>query len=166
MSEDLCSFNGCSFGRASAQKFPVPELGVFAACFVSLDMTTPCLPSASRRFASLVVALCCLAPAVFAAAAVAAETVTKSFDIPANSADKTLRLFSVQSGVEVVFGTATAAQVRTNAVKGDYAPREALDRLIDGTGLIVVANEKTGALTVSRGPKGQRVAPTSNHPND
>jgi outer membrane receptor protein involved in Fe transport len=118
-------------------------------------MTTPDFLSAVPRLALRWLAVCGVALAATAAAAEA----LKSFDIAAGTAVKTLRQFSEQSGLEVVFGTATAAQVRTNPVKGDFAPREALRQLLDGTGLQVVANERTGALTVSRDPNVQRATP-------
>jgi len=40
--------------------------------------------------------------------------------------------------------------VRTNALKGNYAPREALAHLVSGTELFVVQDERTGALAVDR----------------
>lgn len=86
-------------------------------------------------------------------------TAAKAFDLPADIGDKSLSRFAVQAGVEVVFGSATAAQVRTNAVKGTYDAREALDLLLANTGLVVVRDEKTGALTVSRDPNAVRAAP-------
>ncbi|MES2696370.1 MAG: STN domain-containing protein, partial [Verrucomicrobiota bacterium] len=82
----------------------------------------------------------------------AATNGTRAFNLPAEKGDVALRRFSEQAGVEVVFGTATAAQVRTNPVSGNFAPREALTLMLDGTGLVVTPNEKTGALTVSRDP--------------
>ena len=113
------------------------------------------LPHVSRRFASVLSALCCF---IVALPAIAAAAPIRAFDIPAGAADKALKQFVAQSGVELIFGTAAAAQATTNAVKGNYAPREALTLLLQGTGLVVVANEKTGALTVSRDPKALRTA--------
>jgi outer membrane receptor protein involved in Fe transport len=86
-------------------------------------------------------------------------TALKAFDLPADTGDKSLSRFAVQAGVEVVFGSATAAQVRTNAVKGTYDARQALDLLLANTGLVVARDEKTGALTVSRDPNAVRAAP-------
>ena len=85
----------------------------------------------------------------------AARAFAGPIDIPAGTADKTLRLFSEQTGIPVAFGTASAAQTRTNAVKGDLAPREAIARLLEGTGLVMTANEKSGAYTISRDPAAQ-----------
>ena len=100
-----------------------------------------------------------LALGAFAAnAATAAEATPRPFDLPADNAAKTLRLFSEQAGVPVVFGTDTAAQVRTNAVKGTLPPMVALTQMLVDTGLVVAANEKTGALMVSRSPNAPGVA--------
>jgi len=118
----------------------------------------------SRRFARITLWLALGALAVNAA--IAAEAAPKSFDLPADNAAKTLRLFSEQAGVPVVFGTDTAAQVRTNAVKGTLPPLVALTQMLADTGLVVAANEKTGALMVSRSPNAPRAAPiTGDRPN-
>ena len=96
----------------------------------------------------------------------AAESAARRFDVPADAAVKTLRQFSEQAGVPVVFGTETAAQVRTNAVQGTFPATVALERMLAGTGLVATANERTGALTVARAPSpppvpnAPRAAPT------
>src|SRR4051812_27492481 len=105
-------------------------------------MLPPSVPSFSWRCASIAVILCVLFPPAIAPLALAAETPAKSFDLPSEPGDKALKRFIAQSGVEVVFGSATAALVTTNAVKGDLPPREAIARMLKDTGLIVVANEK------------------------
>ena len=74
---------------------------------------------------------------------------------------KSVNGIELKSGIPVVFGTATAAQVRTNSVQGELTPTEAMARLLANTGLVVTANEKTGALTVSRDPNSQRAAPVA-----
>lgn len=96
--------------------------------------------------------------AICAAARLLGAEAAKEFDLPAGAADAALKRFAEQAGTPVVFGTETAARVRTNTVKGSFAPREALARLLDGTGLIVTANERTGGFTVSRDPNAQRAA--------
>lgn len=95
-----------------------------------------------------------------AALAWAAE-VRRSFDVPAGPAEKSLKTFSTQSGVEVVFSTAAADSVKTNAIKGELLPREALDRMLSGTGLVVAPNGQNGGLMVVRDPNVSRAAPAS-----
>ncbi|MBI2250669.1 MAG: TonB-dependent receptor, partial [Brevundimonas diminuta] len=60
---------------------------------------------------------------------------------------------------ETLFAAEAVRGVRTAAVKGEFTPKEALDRMLDGTGLMVVQDEKTGALAVKRdsGPNAERV---------
>ncbi|MGH8020264.1 MAG: hypothetical protein ACREIA_18690 [Opitutaceae bacterium] len=55
--------------------------------------------------------------------------------------------------------------VKTNPVKGAFTPREALDRLVADTGLVVTENKSDGAFAIARGSasdrKGQRATPTA-----
>lgn len=90
----------------------------------------------------------------------AAEPARISFDLPAATADKSLKLFSEQSGLEVLFLTETATAVRTNAVKGHFTAREAVDRMLAGTNLKAAQNEKTGAVRIvpNADPNAPRVA--------
>ncbi len=128
---------------------------------VFLLMTSAIDPPASPRL-GLRIILAVLLVALFVAggaSAAATEQTAKPFNLPADTATKALRQFTEQSGIPVVFGTATAAQVRTNTVQGEFTPDEAMARLLADTGLVVTANEKTGALTVSRDPNAQRAAP-------
>ncbi len=75
----------------------------------------------------------------------AAEPLTRVFDVPADLAEKTLRLFSVQSGFEVLFSSDAAHGVRTNAIKGEFSPREAVNRMLAGTALHV-RDERNGVF--------------------
>ncbi len=134
---------------------------------VILLMTSPIdLPVSLRRGPHFTLAVL-LAALFVAGGAGAAEQTARLFNLSADTAAKTLRQFTEQSGIPVVFGTATATQVRTNAVQGEFTPTEAMARLLADTGLVVTANEKTGALTVSRDPNAQRAAPvaTGSRPN-
>src|SRR5688572_26455442 len=73
--------------------------------------------------------------------------VKMSFDLPADFAERSLKRFSERSGLEVLFVSESARNVRTNAVKGAYTAREAIDRMLAGTKLAAVQKEKNGALT-------------------
>jgi hypothetical protein len=90
----------------------------------------------------------------------------KTFDVPAGEALTMLKVAAQQGGVEIMFPAATVQGVRTNAVKGEFAPREALDRMVANTELAVVQDEKSGALTVNRisRPNVQRAAPSGDRP--
>ncbi len=86
----------------------------------------------------------------------------RSFDIPAGRAEVTLKAFAEQSGTQFFFSADKVRGVRTPALKGEFAAREALDRMLAGTGLVVVQDEKSGALSVRRDvhPNAPRAAPT------
>lgn len=71
-----------------------------------------------------------------------------SFDLPADDAERSLKRFSQRSGLEVLFVSDAARNVRTKAVKGDYTPREALDRMLAGTRLAATQKERNGAVTI------------------
>ncbi|MDO8544954.1 MAG: STN domain-containing protein [Opitutaceae bacterium] len=71
-----------------------------------------------------------------------------AFDLPAGDAERSLKQFSARSGLEVLFVSKAAANVGTNAVKGDYTPREAIDRMLAGTKLTAVQQEKNGAIRI------------------
>lgn len=77
---------------------------------------------------------------------------TRSFNIPAGEAEGTFRQFSEQAGVQFIYSADKIRNVRTNPVTGDLTPRQAIERLIAGTPLVAVYDNKTGALTVDRQP--------------
>jgi hypothetical protein len=106
--------------------------------------TTPVIRhSAVRPFASFLVLFLVLTSFVFGF-----DSTPKQFNIPADTAEKSLKLFSKQSGLEVIFATKVTREVRTHPVKGEMVPREALDTMLAGTGLTVIQDDSTGAFTV------------------
>jgi len=86
----------------------------------------------------------------------------RHFDLPAESADISLKRFSMQSGVDVIFATQIVAGAKSNAVSGDYPPFEAITRLLANTGLVPVYDEKNKVLMIShRNPQTMPTKPTS-----
>lgn len=83
---------------------------------------------------------------------------TKLFDVPAGEAVETLRLAAQQAGKEIMFPADTVRGVQTAAVKGEFTPLAAFNRMLADTPLMVVQDEKTGAFAVSRisDPNGPR----------
>ncbi|MDO8544946.1 MAG: STN domain-containing protein [Opitutaceae bacterium] len=71
-----------------------------------------------------------------------------AFDLPADDAERSLKQFSARSGLEVLFVSDSVASVRTNAVKGDFTPREVIDRMLEGTKLSALQQEKNGAIRI------------------
>ncbi len=82
--------------------------------------------------------------------ATAATQALTAFDLPSEPADVSLKRFSGQSGVDVIFATRVAAGVTTNAVKGEYTATEAISRLLSNTGLVSMYDKSNGVLIVSR----------------
>jgi iron complex outermembrane receptor protein len=73
----------------------------------------------------------------------AAETARQRFDIAGGPADQALRAYSTQSGRELLFSTEAAKAIRTNEVRGEFTPDEAITRLLAGTSLRVAASSKS-----------------------
>ncbi|MBK8857840.1 MAG: TonB-dependent receptor [Opitutaceae bacterium] len=91
---------------------------------------------------------------------VAAESTKKAFDLPAADAVQALKAYTDQSGEQIVYPVERVRGVKTNAVKGEYSAREALDLMLASTGLSAVQDASTGALAVRRddAPNGPRAA--------
>ena len=114
-------------------------------------MPTPATPVLlSGRFAHVCRALGVCA--ILSTLAFAADSTKKPFDVPSDTADKSLKRFSEQAGLEVIYSTTVAQGAKTRPVKGEMTPREALDTMLADTGLEVVQDEKTGAFSVRKGP--------------
>ncbi|MGC4072857.1 MAG: TonB-dependent receptor [Nibricoccus sp.] len=77
----------------------------------------------------------------------AADTKIK-FDVPAGEAAQTLKAFAQQAQREIIFSTKSVTGVKTNAVKGELAVREALNAMLAGTNLAVFEDEKTGSIAI------------------
>src|SRR5436309_94431 len=89
------------------------------------------------RASRLVLFLTAALALAFASVAPAAEK-KRRFDLPAGEAVTALKQFSEQSGEQIVYPIAQVRRVRTNAVRGELTPREALERMLAGTELRVV----------------------------
>ncbi|HTO03806.1 MAG TPA: carboxypeptidase-like regulatory domain-containing protein, partial [Opitutus sp.] len=116
-----------------------------------------------RGLLALLTALFCAVGALSAA-----ETLSREFDLPADAAERTLKLFAAQSGLEVLFVTAMTDGVRTTAVRGTMVPIEAARRLLAGTKLSAAQDGKTGAVIISQAapPEGQEKNVESRRAND
>ena len=102
---------------------------------------------------------------LFASLCSAAEPAEKNFDVPAGEALVALKHYSAQAEVRLLYSVDAVRGVMTNAVKGAYTPRAALERLVANTILVVTEAKADGALAVSRGgptsPNGDRAASTA-----
>lgn len=98
------------------------------------------------RFRILLFWLACF---VAVRTALAAEA-RRSFNIPAEAAEKSLKQFASQSGVEVLFSTQAADGIRTNAIRGEFVPTDAVRKILAGTPLYLVSDDKNGVLRIVR----------------
>ncbi len=105
----------------------------------------------------LFLVLTALVPGARAAAA------KRNYEVAAGDAAATLRQFAEQSGEQVIYVVPKVRGVRTHAVKGEFAAREVLQRMLANTGLVVVEDRETGALLVNRdAPPPAAAAPRPN----
>lgn len=125
-------------------------------------MTCPRPLARLAWFAPRLVAALCLFAAVVASAAEAAK---RTFDLPADTAERSLKRLAQQSGTEVVFVSEVTEGVRANAVKGEFTPLEAAHRLLAGTPLQVVRDERTGVISVTRAAVPGRTNPAAPEAN-
>lgn len=90
----------------------------------------------------------------------------RSYNLPADEATLALKLFSQQSGSGIIAGTDVVKGIRTKAVRGELTASEALNRMLDGTGLVSSEDRKSGTFAVRKATdakkKGQLTA--SGHP--
>ncbi len=85
---------------------------------------------------------------LFLSAGRAAETEKQSFNLPAGDAATTLRQLSEAAHREILFSAEIVRGVRTQAVQGEFTALEASNRMLAGTSLQALQEERTGALAV------------------
>jgi iron complex outermembrane receptor protein len=81
-------------------------------------------------------------------ATIAAAAAQQRFDIPAGPASVGLNLFGRQAGTSLLYLNDDVRTKRTNAVRGTYSLREALDLLLKDTGITAVL-QSNGVITLS-----------------
>ncbi len=97
-----------------------------------------------------------------AAAAPSPESAAKrSFDLSAGEAAAVFKQFIAQSRVPLLYVANDVTGVRTSAVKGEFTPRDAIDRILAGTVLVAVQTDNGSIAVRKAAPQaGPRVAPT------
>lgn len=91
-----------------------------------------------------------LAGVAFIASAPAAAPDAVAFDVPGGPLESALAAFNAQSGVQVLVPAELAAGVRVPAITGTMQPRTALERMLDGTGLMVSPGASGQAYAIVR----------------
>ncbi|MBO9652892.1 MAG: TonB-dependent hemoglobin/transferrin/lactoferrin family receptor [Agrobacterium tumefaciens] len=93
--------------------------------------------------ATTAIAVSCVTPVFAQTGAIAANSerrggeqgAARPFNIPAQLLASVVGAFGRQSGLQVTLATPSAGNVRTNAVTGSFTVRDALSRLLAGTGV-------------------------------
>ncbi len=88
-----------------------------------------------------------VAVAAVISTAAQAQTGPVNFDIASGDLNTALASYAKQSGVELFYQSRIVEGRSTQGLHGSFAPREALDQLLKGTGL-VLAMDQSGALVV------------------
>ena len=119
-------------GRCVSGAFPL---------FLLMKPLISSVPAAAFAACSLA---CALAPVQ------AGEAARKSYDLAPGDAVSTLKRLADESDRQVVFLVEAVRGTTTNALRGEYTVREALQRLVADTGLVVAEDAQSGALMVNR----------------
>jgi iron complex outermembrane recepter protein len=96
---------------------------------------------------------------VAAAYAGAAQAQVRPFNLPAQPAEQGIPAFARQAGVQVLADARVVRGKRTQALRNNYTVDQALDRLLDGTGLEAEGNATDGLIQIRAG--GAKVRPIS-----
>src|SRR4051794_16018155 len=92
------------------------------------------------------------------------EPVRKNFRLPSGDAAVILKRFVEQSGEQVVYLVNSVRGVATQAVQGEFTSREALQKMLASTSLVMREDERTGAPSGRRGgPAGGRKTTARRH---
>lgn len=97
-----------------------------------------------------IAALCCALTATVSVAGATSDAGKRSFNLPRGDAAATLREFAAAAGMPIVYLVDRVRGAPTNAVAGEFTPRDALERMLAGSGLEAAQDAATGAFVVSR----------------
>lgn len=85
---------------------------------------------------------------VLAASAGPAQAQSRTFNVAAGPANRTIPTFAKQAGVQILAGGDIVRGKRTNSVKGALSLNQALQLLLRGTGLGASGPDSTGIVTI------------------
>lgn len=98
------------------------------------------------------------AAVVMAVSASPAMAQTRTFDVAAQPASRSIPIFAKQAGVQIIASGNTLRSKRTNQVRGSYSVEEALRQLLAGTGLTATPAGSGGIITIQATASGEAVA--------
>ena len=100
----------------------------------------------------MLLVLAAIVPVAHAATSMA----KRYYEVSAGDAATTLQKFVEQSGEQISIFVPKVRGVRTHPVKGEFTSREVLNHMLLNTGLVIVQDEKSGALMIQRAAGGDR----------
>ncbi|WP_051362222.1 TonB-dependent siderophore receptor [Solimonas soli] len=95
--------------------------------------------------------VCLLLSAALLAPAAAYAQAAAHLDLPAQPLDQAINALAQKTGIQIVFPTDLAAGRSAPALSGEFTPREALERLLAGSGL-AVEQQPDGTWLIVRPP--------------
>jgi iron complex outermembrane receptor protein len=83
----------------------------------------------------------------------AVEPTKRHFNIPAQELQSALNQFSESSDMQMSYLSTLAKGIATKGVSGDYTPVEALNKLLEGSGLVPIVT-KNNTVTIEKANNG------------
>ena len=94
-----------------------------------------------------------------ASSAIAGAGQKQNFNIPAQSLSSALLQFSESTGIKTFFSADVARDIKTPGLSGNYTPQQALQRLLDGSGLNYRMTG-TNTVTLEKAAQSKEESPT------
>src|SRR6185312_10051063 len=98
-----------------------------------------------------------------AALAGAAFAQVRNINIPAEDLKDALDVYISQSGVQLVYKANDVSGLKSQAVRGSFTPEQALERLLQGTG-VTAQRGPSGAFVVVRQARSAAIEPLTATP--
>lgn len=89
------------------------------------------------------------------------QAISHSYHIPAGSLGQSLARFAVESGIALSFDPTLTGGLRSQGLSGEYSIQEAVQRLLEGTGLLMVSREDGSYTLIQVSQEGVTLAPLS-----
>jgi iron complex outermembrane receptor protein len=102
------------------------------------------------------------------AVATPAMAQTRTFDVPAQDASRAIPAFAKQAGIQLLANVRDVRGKKTRAVRGAYSVQEALQMLLQDSGLEAAPDTGTGIVTIRIAPRatGEAIAGSAAADND
>lgn len=95
-----------------------------------------------------------LAAGVFLACAVQADAARQHFKLPGEPLTKSVNAIARQTGIQVIFDASHAEGLQAQPLSGEYTPRQALEQLLQGSGLQLRQRDERSFIIEPASPRG------------